>query len=160
MDASPSFRTAPTKLIPGRGSVGGASTSLGRATMSHDRWADESRRRASEARRRADEARRCASLLQRPATRLRRDVHEPSWMHLRGSSTRLRASWTHLLDALASGHVSPEHRSTLVTTENGNKGSGQSLEAASQDVVDAPRWIPEEFGARQTSPRHMTRRPE
>src|SRR3984957_8760581 len=138
MDASPSFRTAPTKLIPGRGSVGGASTSLEGASMRRDRWADETRRRASEGRRCADEAHRCESLLQRDAAQLRRDVHEPSWRPLWGSSTRLRASWTRLFDALASGHASAGHRWTLMSTGRAMRGSRQSFEAAVLDLVDAP----------------------
>ena len=100
--------------------------------VSEARWrADESRWLPDESRWHAAETRRCASEARRRAHVLHGSTNQCSWAHLRASRTGVSGS-------LASGRVSSEHWTTLVTAENASKGQGQSFEGEAKSVVDAP----------------------
>jgi hypothetical protein len=138
MGAPTSLADTPTRHGSAPARLAGVPTSLADPRMNLYGWVDEARRRPDEARWFTDEARwhtretrRCASEARWRAHVLHGSTNQCSWAHLRGSRTGVSGS-------LASGRVSSERWTTLVTAKNASKGPGQSFEGEAKSVVDAP----------------------
>jgi hypothetical protein len=147
MGAPTSLADTPTRHGSAPARLAGVPTSLADPRMNLYGWVDEARRRPDEARWFTDEARwhtretrRCASEARWRARVLHGSTSQCSWVHLRASRTGVSGS-------LASGRVSSEHRTTLMTAENASKGPGQSFEGEAKGIA----------GARPSEVRHRRR---